>query len=68
MLLFFVVKALVDLTKRALPKTLNDLVPVPDVVSNVAYVFRALRVEAMVVHALGGGAHELGVAGIDIVN
>jgi hypothetical protein len=67
-LLLLVVKALVDLTKRALPKTLNDLISVPDVIPNVAYVFRTLRVEAMVVHALGGGAHELGVAGIDIVN
>ena len=68
MLLFLVVKALIDLTEGALPKTLDDLVPIPDVIPNVAYVLGALRVEAMVVHALGGGAYELGVAGIDIVN
>ena len=43
MLLFLVVKALVDLTEGSLPKTLDDFVPIPDVISNVAYVLGALR-------------------------
>jgi hypothetical protein len=67
-LLVFVVEALIYLPERPLPKALDYFVSVSNMISDVANVLGVLRVEAVVVHPLGGGAHELGLLKVEVVD